>query len=71
MALKTKRSGVGLEVKTIPSKKDKKKTYLVYRTPKGAFHVFVEVQAKAAAYDCGLTEDLGTRAMWEQIWDEN
>ncbi len=41
---KRKRQGVGLEMKTF--KGYDKQNYLVFRTPKGSYHVFLEVDAK-------------------------
>jgi hypothetical protein len=44
-------------------------SYVVYRTPQGNFHVFMEVEADAAAEDCGAPKKGGTRAKWRAIWD--
>jgi hypothetical protein len=43
---KRKRQGVGLEMKTF--KGNDKQNYLVFRTPKGSYHVFLEVEAKGS-----------------------
>ena len=43
---KRKRQGVGLEMKTF--KGNDQQNYLVFRTPKGSYHVFLEVEAKAS-----------------------
>lgn len=38
----------------------------------GAFHVFVEVEAKEAAKDCGATDmgNANTRDMWNKLWNK-
>jgi hypothetical protein len=44
--------------------------YLVLRTDEGEFHVFQEVEAKAAAKACGAragSED--TRVLWNDVWN--
>ena len=66
MALKPKKTGLGLALKTFTGKDGK--TYLVFRTTKGSFHVFGEVEAKEAARQCGATVEKNTRAMWESVW---
>ena len=66
--IKVKRTGAGLEIKSFPGKKGE--TYIVFRLPDGAFHVFVETEAKQAARNCGSTKsDTNTREYWKQIWD--
>ncbi len=65
--LRPKRRGYGLEVKTF--KGGSGRSYLVFRTPDGSFHVFEEVEAKAAAKDCG-GKGRNTREMWRSIWEE-
>ncbi len=70
MGIKPKKSGSGLEIRTF---KGKDGTYIVYRTPRGSFHVFIEVDAKNAAIDCGASGDpktINTRKMWQEIWDK-
>lgn len=47
---------------------DDGKTYLVFRTPKNAFHVFGEVEAKDAARRCGATVEKNTQNMWKDVW---
>jgi hypothetical protein len=71
MALKPKKKGVGLEVKTFPGQDGN--TYLVYRTPRGAYHVFLEVEAKEAARQCGAQDDgkHNTVTLWEKLWEKN
>ncbi len=49
--LKPKKSGYGLEFKAFEGEKS---TYIVFRTPDGAFHVFSEIEATQAARDCGF-----------------
>ena len=64
-----KRRGVGLEMKTFPGNDGQ--NYLVFRTPRGAYHTFVEVEAKEAARKCGAKDGkprLNTRKMWENLW---
>ena len=67
-----KRSGVGLEMRVFTARR--RRRYLVLRTPRGAFHVFAEVQAKDAAVDCGSTFDrstANTRQMWQGLWSRS
>ena len=67
--LKPKKLGVGLEIKTFAGQS--KRTYLVFRTHRGEYHTFQEVEAKTAARDCGAKEPTGnenTQTMWKQIW---
>lgn len=66
MSMKPKRSGLGLDLKSFTGQDGK--SYLVFRTSKGAFHVFGEVEAKEAARQCGATLEKNTRGMWESIW---
>ncbi|MBM4322263.1 MAG: hypothetical protein FJ115_01775 [Deltaproteobacteria bacterium] len=66
MALKRKKSGVGLDMRTFRGKEGR---YLVFRTPAGSFHVFKEVEAKQAARDCGVIVEANTREMWKQVWN--
>jgi hypothetical protein len=44
-------------------------SYVVYRTPQGAFHVFMEVEAEPAADDCGAPKKGRARTKWQAIWD--
>ncbi len=66
MALKPKRSGLGLGLRSFTGKDGK--TYLVFRTNRGAFHVFGEVEAKEAARQCGASVEKHTSAMWKALW---
>jgi hypothetical protein len=66
VALKAKRTGLGLELRSFTGKDGK--TYLVFRTNRGSFHVFGEVEAKQAARECGATIERNTRTMWEGLW---
>jgi len=66
MTVKAKRKSRGLEMRTFIGKD--KNSYLVFRTPNGSFHVFMEVEAKEAARQCGVKEEDNTRRMWESIW---
>ncbi|MCX6998149.1 MAG: hypothetical protein NTV49_13960 [Kiritimatiellaeota bacterium] len=65
---KKKRSGTGLEIKTF--KGSRGASYVVFKTPEGAFHVFQEVDSKNAAADCGSPVKPGdnTRQAWKKIW---
>lgn len=67
MASKDKRRGLGLNVKTFTGRDGR--SYLVFRTPAGSFHTFVEIEAKQAARECGAKAERNTRAMWRSIWD--
>jgi hypothetical protein len=64
--MKSKRKNFGLEARTFRGRD--KKTYLVFLTTKGSYHVLVEVEAKEAARQCGAEELSNTRAMWESLW---
>jgi hypothetical protein len=65
--LTKKRKGAGLETKTFVGKSGT--AYLVFRSGAGSFHVFSEVEAKAAARDCG-GKGSNTREEWKSIWDK-
>lgn len=67
--IKSKRAGFGLEMRTFEGSKG---TYIVFKLPKGAFHAFVETEAKDAAIDCGsgMSRDENTRTHWKKLWDE-
>ena len=67
MALKPKRSGVGLEMRTFKGSEGR---YLVFCTPQGSYHVFKEVEAKQAARDCGAKLESNTREMWREVWNK-
>lgn len=64
--LKPKRQGVGLEIRTFQGNDDR--SYVVFRTPRGAYHTFIEVEAKQAARECGATTEGNTRSMWDDLW---
>ena len=68
MASKTKRRGFGLELKSFTGNGGR--GFLVLRTPGGAYHAFIEVEAKQAARECGAKVEKNTRAMWRSIWPE-
>ncbi|MDP3296293.1 MAG: hypothetical protein Q8N09_01675 [Thermodesulfovibrionia bacterium] len=60
-----------LEMRTITGESGQ--SYLVMRTPKGEFHVFVEIATKKAAEDCGCKKPrIGTSPdeMWESLFKE-
>jgi hypothetical protein len=64
--LTTKRSGLGLDMKTFVGESGK--TYLVFRSTSGSYHVYAEVEAKDAAEDCG-GKGANTRTKWKSVWD--
>jgi len=66
--IKTKKSGFGLEVKTVQGRKG---TYIFFRAKNGGYHTFLEVAAKEAARDCGAKLEANTRQMCKEIWDKN
>lgn len=66
ISMKPKKKGLGLEMKIFESL-DGKHSYLVFRTLSGSFHVFVEVEAKKAALECGA-ERGNQRQMWQNLW---
>lgn len=63
-----KKKGLNLEAKTFIGKSGR--SYLVFKTLGGGFHVFVETQAKDAAEDCGA-ERIETRRDWRSLWHSN
>ncbi len=69
MLVKPKKSGLGLEMRTFEGESGK--SYLVFWTRDGAFHVFLEVDATEAARDCGARDEGNTRQMWQRIWNES
>ena len=66
--IRNKRRGAGLEMRTFPGKDSR--SYLVFRTPRGAYHGFKETEAKQAARVCGTTVEGNTRKMWGALWDK-
>lgn len=66
MAMKEKKRGLGLEMRNFEG--DDGTKYLVFRTAKGSYHVFAEVEAKQAARKCGATIKGNTRQMWKEVW---
>lgn len=64
--LRPKKRGTEIEIKTFRGKSGQ--TYIVFKTKKGSYHVFQEVEAKAAAKDCGATTGKNTRQMWDSIF---
>jgi len=59
-----------LEISTFPGK-NKQVKYIVMKL-NTEFHVFVEVEAKQAAKDCGCPFPVSktTQQMWSQLWKE-
>ena len=68
MKISKKRSGFGLEVKTVQGKNG---TYLFFRAKNGSYHTFLEVAAKDAARDCGAKVEANTRTMCKEVWESN
>lgn len=66
MEIRPKLRGFGLDVRIFKGKS--KRAYLVFRTGGGAYHTFLEVEAKQAARDCGAAGG-HTRQMWGKLWD--
>ena len=64
--LKDKREGTVLAFKTFLGSDGT--GCLVFRSLDGSFHVFTEVEAKQAAWECGVAELANTRQMWETLW---
>ncbi len=73
---KPKPRGYGPETRTYRGKTGT--FYTVHHTRDGAFHVFVrysmagelEVDAKAAAVDCGGPKTGTTQQCWESLWSK-
>jgi hypothetical protein len=63
---KAKKRGIGLDMRTFVGKDGR--SYLVFRTGRGVYHVFMEVEAKAAARKCGATKAGTTHQMWDEVW---
>jgi hypothetical protein len=63
-----KREGTQIGFKTFVGKDGTR--YLVLRSLEGSFHVFVEIEAKQAARECGAAELVNTRQMWESLWEK-
>jgi len=64
--MKRKKKGLGLEMHTFFGKDGN--SYLVFRSTAGSYHVFVEVEAKEAARQCGERSTGTPRQMWGEIW---
>jgi hypothetical protein len=62
---RAKRQGLGLQIKSFKGKSGS--TYIVFKSTKGSYHVFVETEAKAAARDCGIRSG-NTRERWAALW---
>ena len=62
-----KKSGFGVEMRTF---KGTKGMHIVFKLPSGAFHTFLEVEAKGAAVDIDskLSRDENTRALRKRLW---
>lgn len=60
-----KREGFNLEIKTFKGKSGF--SYLVMKTRKGSYNVFIQVEAKGAADDCG-GKGKTTVSRWDKLW---
>ena len=65
--IKKKRQGTELEMKVFRGRDGN--SYLIFKTHKGSYHAFMEVEAKQAARECGSSQEAHTRTMWKVIWD--
>lgn len=68
MSVKAKKRGLELDMRTIEGRDGR--SYLVFRTARGTYHVFVEVEAKEAARKCGATKEGTTHQMWNEVWQQ-
>ena len=68
MDLTAKRKGTGLSTRVFEGASGCE--YLVFRDPRSNYHVFTEVEATAAARDCGSTIPTGPIAMWNELWEK-
>lgn len=66
MEIEPKRRGFGLEMKTLKGKGGE--SYLVFQTKDGGYHVFLKVEAKQVARECGATKKGSERQMWGELW---
>jgi hypothetical protein len=64
--MQPKRRGFQLESRTFQT--PDKRVILVFKTPKGSYHVFYETEAKEAAKELNPKAEGKTRAMWDKIW---
>lgn len=64
---RAKRADYGLQVRTFTGRSGH--AYIVFRAPRGSFHVFIETEAKAAAKNCGGKGN-DTRRLWQSLWDK-
>ena len=69
MSMKAKKRGLGLEMRTVEGQDGR--SYLVFRTARGTYHVFAEVEAKEAARQCEATKEGTTHPMWDQVWESH
>jgi hypothetical protein len=68
MPAKNKRLGLGLDIRSVEGKDGG--SYIVFKTTKGSYHVFQEVEAKDAARRCGATVAGNTRRLWAKLWQD-
>ena len=64
---KLKPSLSAVEMKTFQGETNPEVTYIVMKTGK-QYHVFLEVEAKEAALDCGAPKGGAANQQWDQLW---
>lgn len=62
-----KRRGFELESRTFHTLD--KRAILVFKTPEGSYHAFLEMDAKEAAKALNPEAHGNTRSIWGKIWD--
>ena len=65
MKIKPKRKGVGLEIRTTRDKKNRE--FIIFKHPKGSYHVFTEITAKELAREWDIEEN-NTREMIKDLF---
>ena len=68
MPAKDKRHGFGLDIRSFQGRDGE--NYIVFKTTKGSYHVFQEVEAKEAARQCGAAIAGNTRRLWGKLWQD-
>ena len=63
--MKIKRPDFYMQIKAVVGKDGT--NYVVFKTPKGSYHAFSEVEAKQIAREFGIREN-NTRMMWNRLW---
>jgi hypothetical protein len=64
--ISAKRRGFELESRTFIT--PDKRALLVFKTPQGSYHTFLETEAKLAAKELSPNAHGATRAIWDKIW---